>query len=527
MPYAIASLDIGGYIDEYYCQVYDCTSANINSNYHDDSKSNFRDDREKNSRPSRRPSSEYHRRLRRSNSYNDTEKREISYLTTPSKANSNSSNSVHYSPTPEPTPKPMWAVNWNWLPGFNGGDGPILEIKRGKGDYRNSLYIVGAFQNYPSIVIWNENSDYFQSNTSILGGSTAIKGLVTSVSHVLLPYQADQPISMPIGPVSNKRDYYTILILTCSVLAGVILGLGVAAGYYSNKTSYSAIPTIDIDNENDNNGEVKVGMSLMTLTDVRQPDYVDFKDCFERAMRARHLPTHESLFVINPKEIVLSRVIGEGSFGRVWSGQWGNTAVAVKEFVFAQAAVVGGSIERNNIIEEFVGEAGIMACLRHPKILQLYGCTMTMQAIWIVSELCVRGSLRMLLNDRSTELSQLTMLSISLDIADGLHYLHTRSPPIIHRDMKSHNVFIHEQSPGKFVAKIGDWGSARAIALTGAKSMTQGVGTACWLSPEVIYNAHFSKASDVYAFGIILWEIYTRQEIYEGMTAAQVGYLLV
>jgi hypothetical protein len=48
-----------------------------------------------------------------------------------------------------------------------------------------------------------------------------------------------------------------------------------------------------------------------------------------------------------------------------------------------------------------------MACLRHPKILQLYGCSLTMQAIWIVSELCSRGSLRMMLNDKNIELSLL------------------------------------------------------------------------------------------------------------------------
>jgi serine/threonine protein kinase len=46
--------------------------------------------------------------------------------------------------------------------------------------------------------------------------------------------------------------------------------------------------------------------------------------------------------------------------------------------------------------------------------------------------------------------------------------------------------------------------------------MTHGVGTACWLAPEVIDNAHFSKASDVYAFGIVLWEVFTRSEVYEG-----------
>jgi serine/threonine protein kinase len=101
-------------------------------------------------------------------------------------------------------------------------------------------------------------------------------------------------------------------------------------------------------------------------------------------------------------------------------------------------------------------------------------------------------------------------------------YLHTRLPPIIHRDLKSQNIFITEPSPNHFIAKIGDWGSARAIALSGAKSMTHGVGTACWLAPEVINYAHFSKDSDVYAFGIVLWEVFTRQEVYEGYSAAQI-----
>ena len=67
-------------------------------------------------------------------------------------------------------------------------------------------------------------------------------------------------------------------------------------------------------------------------------------------------------------------IIGEGSFGRVWSAMWQSSQVAVKEFVFAQAAVSGGSNQRRDIIEEIVGEAGIMSYLRHPRILQLYGC---------------------------------------------------------------------------------------------------------------------------------------------------------
>jgi serine/threonine protein kinase len=52
--------------------------------------------------------------------------------------------------------------------------------------------------------------------------------------------------------------------------------------------------------------------------------------------------------------------------------------------------------------------------------------------------------------------------------------------------------------------------------------MTLGVGTTCWLAPEVIEHAHSSLASDVYAFGIVLWEICSQKEVYEGLTAAQI-----
>ena len=308
----------------------------------------------------------------------------------------------------------------------------------------------------------------------------------------------------------------TFFILLSCVVLGAILGLSVTISCLYRIRDHEERMT-----QSNPSFNPMMGIPLKTLSG----DYAntaDFKSCFERAMKIRHLSTYETLIMINPQEIMLSRIIGEGSFGRVWSGHWRSNAVAVKEFVFAQAAIAGGSLQRTNIVEEIVGEAGVMACLRHPKILQLYGCSITMQAIWIVSELCIRGSLKMMLMDSNNPLTFHQSLSILVDVADGMHYLHQRSPPIIHRDLKSHNIFITETAPGKYIAKIGDWGSARAVALSGSKSMTHGVGTACWLSPEVINNAHFSKASDVYAFGMILWEVHTRQEIYEGLSAAQI-----
>lgn len=426
------------------------------------------------------------------------------------------------SPTAAPTVIVQpWTPLWEWLPGFEGTNGPVLKLSAGRRVFENMLLISGQFSNMPPLLLWQEvvssASSQHTGNITLLGGRHDIQGMISAIAEVQLPFDLPPPVPRPQPQYS--RDYTFIILLAC-VGVGVLLGLGFTIGCFT-KLAYPHSEDLAIYEASDPMSSLGQ-LSLKTLSDGHGSVAVDFRDCFERAMKIRHLPAYEALVIINPKEIILSRIIGEGSFGRVWSGQWRNNSVAVKEFVFAQAAIAGGSLQRNNIIEEIVGEAGVMACLRHPKILQLYGCSLTMQAIWIVSELCARGSLKMLLVDQLQELTIAKKLSICMDVADGMQYLHNRSPPIIHRDLKSHNIFISEPSPGHFVAKIGDWGSARAVALTGQKNMTHGVGTACWLSPEVINNAHFSKFSDVYAFGIILWEVFTRQEIYEGLSAAQI-----
>jgi serine/threonine protein kinase len=159
-----------------------------------------------------------------------------------------------------------------------------------------------------------------------------------------------------------------------------------------------------------------------------------------------------------------------------------------------------------------------------------------------VSELCSLGSLRQLLDNNEKVLPVELRLSLALQVAEGMTYLHTQDQPIIHRDLKSHNIFVHETftddtsiasdlkakdgsdkmySQSTVIAKIGDWGSARAT-LSGTKTMTRGVGTACWLAPEVIKHARSSKFSDVYGYGIVLWELATREEVYQGLETTQI-----
>lgn len=238
------------------------------------------------------------------------------------------------------------------------------------------------------------------------------------------------------------------------------------------------------------------GFTLDTLT-YSAIENSDITAAYHRAMQTRYVQHPNLLTIINPQEIYLQRIIGEGTFGRVWSAKWRSASVAVKEFVFAQAAVAGKSTMQQEIVEEIIGEAGMMAILRHPNVLQLFGCSLTAQAIWIVSELCSLGSLRQIIDDHERVLTVEMRLNLALQVAEGMMYLHNQVPPIIHRDLKSHNIFVHEtfidmeetsvsgkiETQSTVVAKIGDWGSARAT-LSGSRTMTHGVGTACWLAPE-------------------------------------------
>lgn len=248
--------------------------------------------------------------------------------------------------------------------------------------------------------------------------------------------------------------------------------IGIAITFKCMKNAYHTVPLSDPDDREDDDDDDenysdssskrgrrnrRQSVTLGTLSTGGNRS-IDLKACYEKAMKARHLNTYEMFETINPQEIELITTIGEGSFGTVWRGIWRNNSVAVKEFGFAQAAIHGDSQQSEDLVVEIIGEAGLMTCLGHPNILQLYGCSLTSQAAWIVCELCERGSLRMLLDDTSgTPLSNEHKLSLCLDVADGMQYLHRRKKPIIHRDLKSYNIFIIEKYPGKYTAKIGDW----------------------------------------------------------------------
>jgi hypothetical protein len=446
---------------------------------------------------------------------------------------------------------------WSWLPGFSGNDEPLHALANGFGDLEAAVFIAGdnlvAKWSYEkrsvtksggygrNLLFSSDNTDHdteWVAVTEILS-TDHVRGAIMAISQMQL-----MPDPLPkesLSPEISPNTNLNIRILM-TLVVGCVIGI-LGAVVCNRQLSSKLFPCFGFDFPRDD------GIPLDTLSTS------NITDAYQRAMKTRYVEQPHLLTIIDPQEILLQRIIGEGTFGRVWSARWNSSSVAVKEFVFAQAAVIGRSSMQQQIIEEIIGEAGMMAILRHPNVLQLFGCSLTAQAIWIVSELCSLGSLRQVLDDRDRSLPDGLRVNLALQVAEGMSYLHNQDPMIIHRDLKSHNIFVHEtfidseqegdsningpsgdgqinkltfwrrpqkmKSHSALVAKIGDWGSARAT-LSGSRTMTHGVGTACWLAPEVIKHARSSRKSDVYGYGIILWEMSTREEVYKGLESTQI-----
>lgn len=471
---------------------------------------------------------------------------------------------VHIGDTNSGNTNPIHDFNWSWLPGFGGHDEPLHALSNGFGDFEGTVFIAG--DNLVAKWSYQKSTDFGDEPKSTFGRSIPT-GTLQDIEPVSIPVTENlssgrvrgaimaisqmMPEPDEILVVTNSSAINYTIIVYCVAL-GTIIGIFMALIF--NRNVSSTIASIF-----DKDSQFK-GFSLDTLT-YSAIEHSSITEAYQRAMQNRHVQHPHLLTLIDPQEIFLQRIIGEGTFGRVWSAKWRSSKVAVKEFVFAQAAVAGRSSMQGIIIEEIIGEAGMMAILRHPNVLQLFGCSLTAQAIWIVSELCSLGSLRQLLDDNEKSLPLALRMNMALQVAEGMTYLHNQDTPIIHRDLKSHNIFIHEtftesdilstqsemdllqrskvqneggmiirvqseqghkmQTQSTIVAKIGDWGSARAT-MSGSRTMTHGVGTACWLAPEVIKHARSSKYSDVYSYGIVLWELATREEVYQGLETTQI-----
>ncbi|CAO2824088.1 unnamed protein product [Amaranthus hypochondriacus] len=215
--------------------------------------------------------------------------------------------------------------------------------------------------------------------------------------------------------------------------------------------------------------------------------------------------------IIPWSDLVLRERIGAGSFGTVHRAEWNGSEVAVKILMEHDFHP-----ERCN---EFLREVAIMKRLRHPNIVLFMGAVTEPPNLAIVTEYLCRGSLYRLLHKSGGKevLDERRRLSMAYDVAKGMNYLHKRNPPIVHRDLKSPNLLVDK----KYTVKVCDFGLSRLKANTFLSSKSA-AGTPEWMAPEVLRDEPSNEKSDLYSFGVILWELATLQQPWSSLNPAQV-----
>ncbi|KAI0957880.1 hypothetical protein AcW1_006129 [Taiwanofungus camphoratus] len=196
---------------------------------------------------------------------------------------------------------------------------------------------------------------------------------------------------------------------------------------------------------------------------------------------------------IPPDKLTKLEKIGSGGFKDVFIGRFRGRRVAIAEF-------------RGQLSAMDIKELKLLGDFDHPNIVRFLGVSIPENAretpVMIISELCSNGDLFDYVRNVNPP-SLYRVLSIMLDIARGLEYLHTRKPSIIHRDCKSSNILI----TSKGVAKITDFGLAKVKQST--RSMVRSlVGTVNWQAPE-LWHAHpkYNHKVDVFSCAMVYWEI--------------------
>uniref|UniRef100_A0A673BIS7 Tyrosine-protein kinase n=1 Tax=Sphaeramia orbicularis TaxID=375764 RepID=A0A673BIS7_9TELE len=196
---------------------------------------------------------------------------------------------------------------------------------------------------------------------------------------------------------------------------------------------------------------------------------------------------------INPSELTFMKELGSGQFGLVRLGKWrAQHKVAIK-------AIREGAMYE----EDFIEEAKVMMKLSHPKLVQLYGVCSQQRPIYIVTEFMELGCLLNFLRQQRGSFNLEALLSICLDVSEGMEHLESNG--FIHRDLAARNCLVNDA----LMVKVSDFGMARYVLDDQYTSSSGAKFPVKWSPPEVLNFCKYSSKSDVWSYGVLMWEVFS------------------
>uniref|UniRef100_A0A8C7WFX1 non-specific serine/threonine protein kinase n=1 Tax=Oncorhynchus mykiss TaxID=8022 RepID=A0A8C7WFX1_ONCMY len=237
---------------------------------------------------------------------------------------------------------------------------------------------------------------------------------------------------------------------------------------------------------------IEVRQSLLQHRVYKTNSLVYFKSVFQHRGGYRDSSYY---WEVHSREVTMQKRIGAGSFGTVFKGKWhGDVAIKILK-------VTEPTPEQ---LQAFKNEMQVLRKTRHVNILLFMGF-MTKPNFAIITQWCEGSSLYRHLHVSETKFETMRRIDVARQTAQGMDYLHAKN--IIHRDLKSNNIFLHEG----WTVKIGDFGLATVKSRwSGSEQVEQPSGSILWMAPEVIRMQDtnpYTFQSDVYGYGVVLFEL--------------------
>ncbi|XP_017566305.2 LOW QUALITY PROTEIN: ephrin type-A receptor 3 [Pygocentrus nattereri] len=208
---------------------------------------------------------------------------------------------------------------------------------------------------------------------------------------------------------------------------------------------------------------------------------------------------HEFAKELDASCIAIDKVVGAGEFGEVCSGRL--KLPSKKEICVAIKTLKAGYTEKQR--RDFLSEASIMGQFDHPNIIRLEGVVTRSKPVMIVTEYMENGSLDSFLRKHDAQFTVIQLVGMLRGIASGMKYLSDMG--YVHRDLAARNILVNSN----LVCKVSDFGLSRVLEDDPEAAYTTRGGKIPirWTAPEAIAYRKFTSASDVWSYGIVLWEV--------------------